>query len=73
MKMKKGIKALVAVFFFFSFLSSVYLLKPFGQKRMATFPVILEQMKVEHTTENGTDIKTLKAIIDLAKRYLPIS
>jgi hypothetical protein len=71
--MKKGFKALISVFFFFSFLSSVYLFRPFGLTKLTSFPVVLEQMKLEHPSENGTDVKALKAIISFAKRYLPIS
>lgn len=73
MKMKKGFKALIAVFFFFSFISSVYLFKPFGFNQYTSFPIVLEQMKLEHPSENGTDVKALKAFISFAKRYLPIS
>lgn len=73
MKIKKGFRALVAVFFFFSFLSSVYLFKPFVLNKFTSFPIALESMKLEHPNENGTDVKALKAFISFAKRYLPIS
>lgn len=73
MKIKKGFKVLMGVFFFFSFLSSVYLFKPFFLNKFTSFPIALESMKFEHPNENGTDVKALKAFINFAKRYLPIS
>jgi hypothetical protein len=73
MKMKRGFKALIVVFFFFSFLSSVYLFKPMGLNNLASFSTLMEQIKLESSSENGTDVKALKAIINFAKRYLPIS
>ncbi len=73
MKMKRGISALITVFFFFSLLSVVYLFKPLGLKDLTSIPVLKEQIKLEPSSENGADIKALKAILNFAKRYLPIS
>lgn len=72
MKMKKGFKALIVTFFFFSFISSVYLFKPLGLNRVSV-PIFMEQIKLEHSSENGSDVKALKALINFAKRHLPIS